>query len=65
MRGRDQLKPAFPAAPFSGDTKMFQDLDIYVDRIELEQLGLTDEEIEGYFAFFALNYLGSKDDRIN
>lgn len=46
----------------------FQDFDLYVDRFELEQLGLTEEEIEGYFSFFAENFgsfMEADDVRIN
>ena len=64
MRGRDQTKGALPAAHVF-EARMFKNLDMYVDRLELQELGLTQEEIEGYFAFFALNYIGSEDDRIN
>lgn len=44
---------------------MFKDLDLYTDRLELEELGLTEEEIEGYFGFFAQNFTEVSNDAVN
>lgn len=35
---------------------MFENFDVYVDLKSLQDLGLTDEEIEGYFLFFQNTY---------
>lgn len=31
---------------------MFENIELYLDIIELRNLGLTDEDIEGYISFF-------------
>ena len=41
---------------------MFENIDIYTDRLELEKLGLSDEEIEGYFELFVFNFKRSEDE---
>lgn len=41
---------------------MFKQIELWLDRMELEWLGLEDDEIEGYFAFFYDN--GSNDEWI-
>jgi hypothetical protein len=42
---------------------MFEDIDLWIDRVELEELGLTEEEIAGYFLFFC-NAYGGENDRV-
>lgn len=44
---------------------MFELIDLELDRIELEQLGLTEEEIAGYFLFFMDAYTGGPNDWSN
>jgi len=38
------------------EAPMFENIDIELDRLELEDLGLTEEEIAGYFLFFCDAY---------
>jgi hypothetical protein len=35
---------------------MFENIDLYLDIKDLKNLGLNDEEIEGYLLFFESNY---------
>ena len=43
---------------------MFDNIDLELDREDLERLGLTEEEIAGYFLFFCEAY-GSTDEWTN
>ncbi len=44
--------------------KLVQDIEVLKESIELAKLGLTEEEIEGYFAFYLHNYKEELDEYI-